>query len=150
MLPMIAAVLRVLAALFDKEGSSMSNPVEVSLTRMMTWRARAIVPTVLLLALGLISMAVRLEDGLAVALGLVSLVVLFWAVPLWIILVGAVFRTGQRAFGAGAGLVYAVLTVVLMVLFGAGVFVIPLMVRADIRRLHGGPLENNDQPPNAT
>src|ERR1700722_15862213 len=121
----------------------MRDPVEASLARMMTWRARAIVPTVLLLALGLIPRAVRLGDALALACGVASLAVLLWAVPLWLILVGAIFRTGQTAFGVPAGLGYAVLAVVLTFCFGVGVFIIPPMVRADIRRLHGGSAENS-------
>ncbi len=59
-------------------------------------------------------------------------------------------RSVRERLGKGslvrAGLGYAVLAVVLTFFFGVGVFVIPLMVRADIRRLHGGSGENSDQP----
>jgi len=65
----------------------------------------------------------------------VALSVLLWAVPLWFALTWAVFCTGYKAFGPGAGIGYAVLVLVLTVFFGAGVYAVPLMVRADIRQL---------------
>jgi len=114
--------------------------VGTATARMMTWRAWAMVPTVLPLALGFLPLAISLGDGLSAAVRVVSLAVLLWAVPLWLALVGAVFRTGQRAFGLRAGVGYAVLTLVLTFLFGLGVFTVPLMVRADIQRLLGGAL----------
>jgi hypothetical protein len=106
------------------------------------------IPTVVLLGLGVLPRAFRLGDSLSATLGIVSLAVLLWAVPLWLVLVGAIFRSGRRAFGPRAGLGYAALAVVLTVFFGLGVFAVPLMVRADIQRLLGSPPENSDQPQN--
>jgi hypothetical protein len=107
-------------------------------------------PTVLLLALGFLPLSFPLGASLSSALGLVSLAVLLWAVPLWLILLWTVFQTGRRAFGPRAGLAYAALAVVLMFLFGLGVFAVPLIVRADVQRLLGSPLESRDEPTNGT
>lgn len=60
----------------------MTDAVGASVTRMMTWRAGAMVPTILLLALGLVSLAFRTGDGLHAALRLVRLAVILWALPL--------------------------------------------------------------------
>src|SRR5262245_30747522 len=124
--------------------------MEASLTRMMTWRVRAMAPTILLLALGFVPLACPLGDGLSSAFALVTLLVSLWAVPCWLILVAAVYQTGRTAFSPHAGLVYAALAVVLTFFLGLGVFVVPLMVRADIQRLLGGPLENSDQAHSGT
>jgi hypothetical protein len=104
------------------------------------------VPTVLLLALGLLPRAFQLDEDLSAALGLVSVVVLLWGVPLWLMLVGAVFQAGQRAFGSRAGLGYAAMTVVLTFLFGLGVFAVPVMVRADVQRLLDDLPKKSDHP----
>jgi hypothetical protein len=102
------------------------------------------VPTTLLLALGVVARAFPLGDHLSAALRLASLAVLLWAVPLCLLSAAAVFRTGQRAFGRRAGLGYAALAVVLTFVFGLGVFVVPLMVRSDVQRLLGVPPGDSD------
>ena len=58
-----------------------------------------------------------------------------------------IFRTGRMAFGVRAGLVYAALAAVL--LFWPGLFVIPHMVRLDVKRLLGVDLDSpgGDTPP---
>jgi hypothetical protein len=127
----------------------MSDAVGASVARMMTWRARVMVPTVVLLALQIFPLAFPVGDGLSAALGLISLAVLLWGVPLWFVLVEAVFRTGQRAFGLRAGLGYATLTILLTFLFGLGVFVVPLLIQADIQRLRGNPRENSGVMPSS-
>jgi hypothetical protein len=117
----------------------MRDEVDFTTTRMMTWRARAMVPTVVLLVLALVPPALRLGDGWTVAFEVVAVLVLLWAVPLWLALTAAVIRTPQRAFGTRAGLGYAALLLASTPLFGAGVFAVLLLVRADLRRLLGAP-----------
>jgi hypothetical protein len=102
-----------------------------------------LIPAVLLPALGFLQRG--LQGNLSTTLSLVGLAALLWAGPLWLILVAAVFRTGQRAFDARAGLGYAALAVVLTLFYGLGVFVVPLMVRADVQRLLDGSQQNSEQ-----
>src|SRR5262245_61554307 len=121
----------------------MSDAPEACVARMMTWRSRVIIPTILLLGLGILGVPFRLSQGLSTVLGLIELALLLWAVPFWLILIGAIFRTGQIAFGFPAGFAYAALALVLTFFFGIGVFVVPLMLRADVRRLLGIARENS-------
>jgi hypothetical protein len=75
------------------------------------------------------------------------LATVFWivvlpTVVLWVITLWFIFRAGQLAFGTGSGMVYLLLAVVLC--WWPGLFVIPHMIRLDIRRLHGVGLDDDD------
>jgi hypothetical protein len=119
------------------------------LARLLRWQSRALPLAGALLVLGCVHQAAALL-GLAgtpgglflrLALALVALA----ALALWLALLGFVFRTGQAAFGTGAALVYLVLAALLFL--WPGLYVIPHMLRLDIRRLHGVEPEGGPEPP---
>jgi hypothetical protein len=117
----------------------MAEEVRFELTRLLRWQSWALPLVGVLLILGSVHLALALL-GLAgtpgaLLLRLVLVLVALAAVALYLVLLGSVFRTGQAAFGTGAGLVYVVLGALLFL--WPGVFVIPHMLRLDIRRQLG-------------
>ena len=113
--------------------------MEASIADMLKWRARALPPTITLLALNLVALLSPFGPEASRWFGLLGLILLVPCGILWSVLVSAVFQTARRAFGSRAALGYATLAVVLMPLFGLGVFILPLMVEKDIR--------SRDEPP---
>lgn len=114
----------------------MNQAMANSVTRMLAWRDRAMLPTVLLVAAGILRPILRfLSLNESQSLGFVWLVLLVWAIPLWLMLLATIFECSKRAFGSLAGVGYSFLAICLMPLFGLGVFVVPLMIRADIQLL---------------
>jgi hypothetical protein len=121
--------------------------LQFRLRRMMRWHAWGAWPAVALLALicanwWLASLArydpeearrwqqsvgPLLWVGTAVAL---SALICWGAILLW-----HIFRTGQAAFGASSGVVYVLIAVALA--FWPGLFVVPHMIRLDVKRLCG-------------
>jgi hypothetical protein len=118
-----------------------------SAAQMMEWRSRAILPTILLLALGLIQLTFPLKGILETVVGFAVLGALVWTIPLCLILAWSVFETAGQAFGLWSGLVYALLTIGLTGCFGLGVFVVPLIVQSDIQRLEPFGEEESEQQP---
>ena len=118
-----------------------------SAAQMMEWRARAMLPTILLISLGLIQLTAPLKGILELIVGLAVLGALLWTIPVCLILAWSVFETAGQAFGLWAGLVYSLLTIGLTGCFGLGVFVVPLIVQSDIQRLEPFEEEKNEQQP---
>jgi hypothetical protein len=132
----------------DAEWSSAQrkDALAASIAQMMEWRLRAMLPTILLVALGLIQLTAPLKGFLETLIGLAVLGMLLWTIPLCLILAWSVFETSGQAFGLWSGLVYALLTIGLTACFGLGVFVVPLIVQSDIERLRPFEEQENEQP----
>jgi hypothetical protein len=113
---------------------------------MMKWQSRALVATGVLLILGLADYPGQdlLHDipGFRLLVRAAALCGLLAAAVPGAITLGQIFLTGRLAFGVRAGLTYVLLAVVLLV--WPGLFVIPHMVRLDVKRLLG--VEPEDTP----
>jgi hypothetical protein len=124
----------------------MSDMLKVELVRLMAWQARALVWVGAVLILFCVQQAIDLlgyqGTWAAGALTAVFWIVVLPTVVLCLITLWFIFRTGQLAFGTGSGIVYLLLTVVLF--WWPGLFVIPHMIRLDIKRLRGVGLDDDD------
>jgi len=115
----------------------MASDVTRQIGTMMKWRTRALPVIVLLLGLNLLELANLPIAALSPLLGLLSLIVLLPAAVLILMVWAMIFQAGWSAFGWPAGLGYTVIAVLLTPLFGLGIFVVPDMIRLDVRRLLG-------------
>jgi hypothetical protein len=116
----------------------MSEALKAQVARMMRWQSRALVSVAILLMLALALAAadlLRASPPLILLATLATLCALYAATVLGVITLWQIFQAGRLAFGVRSGLIYALLAVLLP--FWPGLYVIPHMVRLDIRRLLG-------------
>lgn len=116
------------------------NDLRTQIDRMMRWAAVAYYPWAAFVLVSVSAASARADADeepatAETALALVAAVtaaatLVCWAAALW-----QIFRTGRRAFGTWSGLVYAGLAVVLSP--WPGLYVVPHMVRLDVKRLLG-------------
>lgn len=118
------------------------------LARMMWWAGVSYYPTVALITAAAVLNALEVSQtphgfgssrigltlhiaflcALVTAVIAVHAIAVFWVVTLW-----HIFWAGQMAFGTGSGLVYLLLACVLLP--WPGLYVIPHMLRLDVKRL---------------
>jgi hypothetical protein len=127
----------------------MSRTVEARVADMMRWQSRSLVPVGILLVLAFLRMGARdllgSSSALQVLFGIAMLCALLAAVLFGMITLWHIFQAGRIAFGVRAGLTYALLAVVL--LFWPGLFVIPHMIRLDVKRHFGAEADDGQEGP---
>jgi hypothetical protein len=135
--------------LFGGEEVLLMNGLGRQLARMMWWHGLASYPTVALSLSGLAWTAFSLGfagspyrgvpatvgDLIVLVAGLISLVAAGAIGVCWVVALWHIFWAGKMAFGVWCGLVYSWLALVLSP--WPGLYVIPHMVRLDVRRLLG-------------
>src|SRR5262249_3582970 len=125
---------------------AMPDRVKDRVADMMRWHRRTVIAVAALLVFALGRFFAPALPELRVVVGLGLLTALLATVCLGLITVGHVFLAGRGAFGTGAGLGYVLLAVVF---FWMGPFIVPHMVRLDVKRLHEIDVDDPDLgPPN--
>ena len=116
-----------------------SAALKARLARMMKWQSRTLTGLALLILLVLAQSVIRkFREGnaaLGMPFALVYIGVLFATVVAGVILLYQVFQAGRLAFGYWSAFVYTGLTFILtFCLIWPGIFVIPHMIRLDVKR----------------